>query len=240
MCGRFAASASTEDIVATFAIDEVVDATEPTFNAAPTDPVAAVVERVDKADDHVVRKLISPRWGLVPSWSKDARGGARMINARSETVASKPAFAKAFATRRCLIPADGFYEWETAAPASGRGKPAKLPWFVRPADGGPMVMAGIYEFWRDAALGADAPWLTTCSIITTQATDALGTLHDRMPMVVRPHHWDAWLDPKENNPDAALALLSVDAGADVEVYRVGTLVNSVRNNGPELVQPQSS
>ena len=91
MCGRFAASASTEDIVATFAIDEVVDATEPTFNAAPTDPVAAVVERVDKADDHVVRKLISPRWGLVPSWSKDARGGARMINARSETVATKPA-----------------------------------------------------------------------------------------------------------------------------------------------------
>lgn len=237
MCGRFAASASTEEIVETFAIDEVVDAPSPTWNAAPTDPVAAVVERIDKASDAVARKLVTPRWGLVPSWSKDASGGARMINARSETVATKPAFAKAFAARRCLIPADGFYEWETAPAASGSGKPAKLPWFVRPAGGGPMVMAGIYEFWRDRSLGPDAPWLTTCSIITTSATDALGHLHDRMPMVIRPDAWDAWLDPLLTDAAAALALLSVDAGADVTVYRVGTAVNAVRNNGPELLVP---
>ncbi|WP_232548973.1 SOS response-associated peptidase [Propioniciclava soli] len=236
MCGRFAASASTEDIVATFAIDEVVDLVAPTWNAAPTDPVPAVVERLD-ADGAVLRKLVTPRWGLVPSWAKDARGGARMINARSETVATKPAFAPSFAQRRCLIPADGFYEWETVPPASGRGRPAKLPWFVRPADGGPMVMAGIYAFWRDRTLGADAPWLTTCSIITTQATDALGTLHDRMPMVVRPDDWDAWLDPRQDDPAAALGLLAVDEGADVSVVRVGTAVNQVRADGPELLHP---
>lgn len=237
MCGRFAASASTEEIIETFAIDDVVDATLPTWNAAPTDQVSAVVERLDKATGAAVRKLVAPRWGLVPSWSKDAAGGARMINARSETVASKPAFAKAFAARRCLIPADGFYEWQTVPAASGKGKPAKLPWFVRPASGDLMVMAGIYEFWRDKGLGADAPWLTTCSIITTSATDAVGTLHDRMPMVVRRDAWDAWLDPNLTDADAALRLLSVDAGTDVTVYRVGTQVNSVRNDGPDLVTP---
>lgn len=237
MCGRFAASASTDVIVEEFAIDDVVDEALPTWNAAPTDPVAAVVERIDKGSDEVVRKLVTPRWGLVPSWSKDPSTGARMINARSETVATKPAFAKAFASRRCLIPADGFYEWETAASASGKSRPAKLPWFVRPSDGGPLVMAGIYEFWRDRTLGPDAEWLTTCSIITTAATDALGTLHDRMPMVIRRDDWAAWLDPRQTDPEAAWGLLSVDAGADVEVFRVGTAVNSVRNNGPELVAP---
>lgn len=235
MCGRFAASASTEEIVETFQVDLVVDEPLPTFNAAPTDPVPAVVERVGKESGAVVRKLVTPRWGLVPSWSKDPRGGARMINARSETVATKPAFAKAFATRRCIIPADGYYEWQVLPDAAG-GKPAKQPWFIRPASG-VFAMAGIYEFWKNPELTGDAAWLTTCSVITTTATDALGHIHDRMPMVVRPEDWAAWLDPGATASEDALGLMHVAAPEELATYRVATLVNSVRNDGPELVQP---
>lgn len=235
MCGRFAASASTEDIIATFAIDEVVQEPLPTYNAAPTDPVPAVVERLDKTSDAVVRKLVTPRWGLVPSWAKDPGAGARMINARVETVATKPAFRRAFAARRCLIPADGFYEW---TPMTGPdGKPAKQPWFIHPAGGGPLVMAGLYEFWRDPAAGAGAEWLTTCTIITTQATDAVGHLHDRMPMTVLREDWGAWLDPRLTDAEGVRALLHAPEGAEIQTRRVAPLVNSVRNDGPELVQP---
>ncbi len=231
MCGRFAASASTEDIVETFQVELVVDEPEPTWNAAPTDPVPAVVERLDKESGEAVRKLVTPRWGLVPSWSKDAKGGARMINARAETVATKPAFAKAFAARRCLIPADGFYEWTpTTGPA---GKPAKQPWFIRPAAGGLFVMAGLYEFWK----GPDDAWLTTCTVITTRATDALGHIHDRMPMVVRPDDWADWLDPRATDAQVAQGLLHAPEGAEVDSFMVEPLVNSVRNDGPELLNP---
>ena len=235
MCGRFAASASTEDILETFGVELVVDEPQPTFNAAPTDPVPAILERVDKESGRTVRKLVTPRWGLVPSWSKDPKGGARMINARAETVASKPAFAKAFVSRRCLIPADGFYEW---TPTTGPGgKPAKQPWFIRPADGGLFVMAGLYEFWKDPALTGDAAWLTTCTIITTRATDALGHIHDRMPMTVRPEDWADWLDPHLDDPQLVLPLLHASEGEEIDSYTVAPLVNNVRNDGPELLRP---
>lgn len=233
MCGRFAASESTEEIVETFGVEEVVDEPVPSFNVAPTDPVAAVVERVDKVTGEAVRKLVTPRWGLVPSWSKSAGGGARMINARSETVATKPAFAAAFAKRRCLIPADGYYEW---TPRERNGKPYKQPWYLHPAGtgAGGFVMAGLYEFWRNPA---DDSWLTTCTIITTEATDALGHIHDRMPMVIRPADWGSWLDPDRTDPADALPLLHTPEG--LQTYEVSTAVNSVRNNGPELVAPWS-
>ncbi|MDO5533818.1 MAG: SOS response-associated peptidase [Propionibacteriaceae bacterium] len=231
MCGRFAASASVEDIIETFAIDEVVEEPLPTFNAAPTDAVPAVVERLDKETNQTVRKLVTPRWGLVPSWSKDARGGARMINARAETVAEKPAFRKAFAARRCLIPADGFYEW---TPTTGPGgKPAKQPWFISMTEPGPFVMAGLYEFWKSP----EGAWLTTCTIITTQATDAVGHLHDRMPMVILPEHWAAWLDPTLTDADGVRPLMHAPQGAEVTTHPVAPLVNNVRHDGPELVQP---
>lgn len=234
MCGRFAASASTEEIVETFAVDEVVAEVPPTWNAAPTDAVAAVVDRIDRESGALVRRLVAPRWGLVPSWSKDATGGARMINARVETVATKPAFRKAFAQRRCVVPADGYFEWTTLPPATPGGKPVKQPWFIYPASGGPFVMAGLYEFWRDPASGA---WLTTCTIITTDSTDAVGHLHDRMPMIVSPEALPAWLDPTLTDPDAVRQLLGVLEGDAVASHRVARLVNSVRNNGPELVTP---
>jgi putative SOS response-associated peptidase YedK len=238
MCGRFAASAGADEYVEIFGIDEVVEEPEPSFNLAPTDPVPAVVERVAKGDAKdgggVVRKLVTPRWGLVPSWARDTSGAARLINARFETVESKPSFRKAFAARRCLIPADGYYEWYPLPEPGPGGKPAKQPYFIRRADGGLLVMAGLYEFWRAAASDT---WLTTCTIITTTAADAVGHIHDRMPMTVEASAWDEWLDPHLVDPAAAKDLLSVHEGAVLEAFPVATTVNRVSNDGPELILP---
>lgn len=235
MCGRYASSADPDALVTTFIVDEVEQTVPASFNVAPTDPVPAIVDRVDKNTDGVVRKLVAPRWGLVPPWSKDPRAGARMINARAETVAAKPSYARAFAARRCLLPADGYYEWQTL-PGQG-SKPLKQPWFIRPADGGLLAMAGLYEFWKDRSLGAAAPWLVTCTVITTSAIDALGHVHDRMPMVIRPRDWKDWLDPRATDPADAHALLHTPEADEIETFMVAPLVNSVRNNGPELIVP---
>ena len=153
-----------------------------------------------------------------------------MINARVETVADKPSFRRAFSTRRCLLPADGYYEWYTTDQRDGRGKPVKQPFFIHPADGGLYVMAGLYEFWK----GPDASWLSTCTIITTSATDALGQIHDRMPMVVAKEAWGDWLDPGFTGDP--LDLLRVP-GPDLEAYAVSRAVGQVANNSPELVLP---
>lgn len=274
MCGRYAASAAQATLIETFEIVEVPESVNPAallprWNIAPTDPVAAVVERANKQTGQVVRKLVTPRWGLVPSWSKDAKSGARMINARSETVAEKPAFRKAFATRRCLIPADGYYEWYELSSSEGGRPPSdppldaavnpslrgrsgaasggmgsrKQPFFIQPTSGvlgtDQMVMAGIYEFWRDRQADPDDPdaWLTTCSIITTQAIDSLGVIHDRMPMQVAPHDWVHWLDPNLTDPVAAHDLLHIPEPDAMTAHAVSTLVNSVGNDGPELIAP---
>jgi putative SOS response-associated peptidase YedK len=235
MCGRYAATADADRLIEQFGVNEVSDVPpDPSWNVAPTDPVPAIVERIDSADPaRVRRKLVQLRWGLVPSWSKSPTGGARMINARVETVAEKPAFRKAFVARRCLLPADGFYEWY----AGDKGR--KQPFFIRPRDGGLLVMAGVYEFWRDPAVPAGEPgaWLSSCSIITTSATDAVGRLHDRMPMVIQREAWDAWLDPHRTDPVAARSLLQVSDADQLEAYAVGVAVGNVRNNGPELIEP---
>lgn len=228
MCGRYASSASQELLADTFDLDEVVDLPPPSWNVAPTDLVPAVVER--PGEQGSVRKLVALKWGLVPSWSKDASGGARMINARVETVSDKPAFRKAFATRRCLLPADGYYEWYTTSQVGPRGKPVKQPFFIHPADGGLLVMAGLYEFWK----APDSGWLSTCTVITTTATDALGQIHDRMPMVIARQAWGDWLNPDfAGNP---LELLHVPA-PELEAYAVSRAVGQVANNSPELVLP---
>ncbi|MBK8445869.1 MAG: SOS response-associated peptidase [Micropruina sp.] len=238
MCGRYAASADAELLEEIFVIDEVAGPLPPArYNIAPTDPVVAVVERAQRSDPAVVqRKLVELRWGLVPSWSKDAKGAARMINARFETVAEKPAFRKALASRRCLLPADGYYEWyaqpvDPSVPAGRR--PPKQPFFIHPADGSLLAMAGLYEFWKNPA----GEWLSTCTIITTSATDALGHIHDRMPMTVPRERWDDWLDPSLT--DGALELLT-DPVADLEAYPVSRLVSTVGNDGPELIEPLAS
>ncbi|HJV14926.1 MAG TPA: SOS response-associated peptidase, partial [Propionibacteriaceae bacterium] len=173
---------------------------------------------------------------------------SRMINARLETVAEKPAFKRAFSARRCILPADGFYEWYAADPTAGssigrgRGKPRKQPFFIHRADGGRLAMAGIYEIWRDPRKPPedDSAWLRTCSVITTQATDAAGHIHDRMPMVITREAIDAWLDPEITDPERALELLEVTEASALEAYAVSTDVNSVENNNPSLIEPITS
>ena len=183
-----------------------------------------------------VRELRVVRWGLVPSWAKDISIGSRLINARAETVASKPAFRRAFARHRCLLPADGFYEWEK----SGDPKhPAKQPYYIHRGDGGVLAFAGLYELWRDKDRPDDDPgaWLWTATIITTQAEDEVGRIHDRMPMVIDPAHWADWLDPTATSADAVHELLTPATSAHLASYPVSTEVNSVRHNGPGLIEP---
>ncbi|HEY5821880.1 MAG TPA: SOS response-associated peptidase [Propionibacteriaceae bacterium] len=245
MCGRYASSAKPDQLMDEFEVDDLFDDLPgPDYNVAPTVAVPAIFERKVKDTGEVRRRLAPLVWGLVPSWAKDVSIGSRMINARLETVAEKPAFKKAFSTRRCLLPADGFYEWyspETAEPTPGK-KAAKLkkqPFFIHRADGGLLVMAGIYEIWRDPTKDRsdDSAWLRTCSVITTQATDAAGHIHERMPMVIRREAIDGWLDPTLTDPQAALDLLGVTEADALEAYAVSTLVNSVKNNDPSLVDP---
>lgn len=253
VCGRYAVSARAERLADQFDVVDIFDGLpEPDYNVAPTVTVPAVLGRAvrDGADAGQVRRRLAPlTWGLVPSWAKDRSIGSRLINARAETVAEKPAFRKAFASRRCLLPADGFYEWYTpdghssdgprgSGRAGGTAKGKKQPFFLHRRDGGLLVMAGLYEIWRDPALDRDdeSAWLRTCTVITTGATDAAGHIHDRMPMTVAPGAVDAWLDPTLTDPDQVLALLATDA-AELEAYAVSTEVNSVRNNGPQLLRP---
>jgi putative SOS response-associated peptidase YedK len=242
MCGRYASSASPDDLMREFEVDDLFDGLPgPDYNVAPTVAVPAVFERRVRETGEVRRRLAPLVWGLVPSWAKDASIGSRLINARLETVAEKPAFRKAFSQRRCVLPADGFYEWYApdGSLARGRAKIKKQPFFVHRADGARLVMAGIYEIWRDPAKDRedDSAWLRTCSVITTEATDAIGHIHDRMPMVIPREAIDAWLDPALTDPEEALRLLSVTEAAELEAYAVSTEVNSVHNNDPSLVEP---
>jgi putative SOS response-associated peptidase YedK len=241
MCGRYASTASPAQLAQEFEVDDLFDDLPgPDYNVAPTVAVPAVFERRAKETGEVRRRLAPLTWGLVPSWAKDARIGSRMINARVETVAEKSAYAKAFRARRCLLPADGFYEWYTPeAPLPTGRKPVKQPFFLHRADGGRLVMAGIYEIWRDPAKDRDdeSAWLRTCSVITTTATDAAGHIHDRMPMVVPREAIDRWLDPGLTDPEQVLALLAVTEADALEAYAVSTAVNSVQNNDPSLLEP---
>ena len=239
MCGRYAASRDPGDLVEEF---EIVEGPEtslaPSWNVAPTQDVYAVVARPPRGEPEgaATRRLRVARWGLVPSWAKDPSIGNRMINARLETVAEKPAFRKAFARRRALLPADGYYEWY------GETKGKKQPFFIRPADGGVLAMAGLYELWRDPAVDdsdpeAPDPWLWSVTVITTSATDDLGRIHDRMPMFVERSSWSEWLDPGVHDPDLLHGLLVPAAPGRLTAFPVSTEVNKVTHDGPQLVQP---
>ena len=183
-----------------------------------------------------MRELRVVRWGLVPFWAKDISIGSRLINARAETVASKPAFRRAFARHRCLLPADGFYEWEKSGDPKS---PRKQPYYIRREDGGVLAFAGLYELWRDKDRPDDDPdsWLWTATIITTRAEDEVGRIHDRMPMVIEPARWADWLDPEATSAEALHGLMTPAASVHLTTYPVSTEVNSVRHNGPELIEP---
>jgi putative SOS response-associated peptidase YedK len=255
MCGRYASSRRPEDLVEEFEIDkvEVKEALAPDYNVAPTKPVYAVVQRspvgapTGSPDAAVERQLRVLTWGLVPFWAKDPSIGSRMINARMETVDEKPAYRRAFASRRCLLPADGYYEWYAAeqdtAQQQGRrqdrAKQRKQPFFIRPADGGVLAMAGLYEIWRDPTREEDDPdrFRWTCTVLTTMAEDAVGRIHDRMPLLVEPGRYAAWLDPQPSDPQDLKQLLVPAAPGRLEAYPVSTEVNNVRNNGADLLDP---
>ncbi|WP_110182617.1 SOS response-associated peptidase [Nocardioides solisilvae] len=244
MCGRYASSRRPEDLVEEFevATSRVPAPLAADWNVAPTKEVYAVLERPPRStgrdEEPAERQLRVLTWGLVPSWAKDPSIGNRMINARVETVAEKPAFRKAFAARRCLLPADGYYEWYPTSALTRAGKPAKQPFFIRPRDHGVLAMAGLYEIWRDPTRDEDDParFRWTCTVLTTEAEDDLGHIHDRMPLTVDRERWAEWLDPTASGADLR-GLLTPAAPGRLEAYPVATLVSNVRNNGPELVEP---
>ncbi len=218
-------ASSPELLAGRFGVDEVrIEEHAPVYNVAPR----AEMPMVRRREDRTV--LSNLRWGLVPSWAKDPKMGDRLINARAEDVADKPAFRTAFARRRGLVPADGFYEWQ---PRPGQKK--KQPMFVHRRDGEPMAFAGLWEVWRDRNAGEDADWLRTFAIVTTRPNDLLAPIHDRMPVILPEAAWDTWLDP-EAEPAVLESLLVPAPDDSIAVYPVSLLVNSADNDGPELVE----
>jgi putative SOS response-associated peptidase YedK len=195
-------------------------ATKPRYNVAPTSPLTIVRQRPEEG-----RTVEQVSWGLIPSFAKDAKGAARMINARGETVATSPAFRSSFRTRRCIVPSDGFYEWRRT------GGP-KQPYFLHPPAGSVLALAGLWAVWKDPATGL---WVPSAAVITTDANRAMSAIHDRMPVLLPREAWDDWLDPTLDDQEYLLSLL-VPAPDDVlDMVPVSTRVNNVRNDGPELI-----
>jgi putative SOS response-associated peptidase YedK len=201
-------------------------ATEANYNVTPRADVAVVAER----DGRRVLDLV--RWGLVPYWAKDPSVGDRMINARAEKLATSNAYKRPFERRRCIVAADGFYEWQAVA-----GKKQKQPWFIRRRDGEPLAFAGLWEIWHDRELGDDAPRLRTCTIITTEPNDVMRPIHDRMPVILPESAWDTWLDADNRDVRTLGKLLVPAPPEELEVWPITTLVNKPANNGPELLEP---
>ncbi|BBY17178.1 DUF159 family protein [Mycolicibacterium litorale] len=227
------------------AIDETNTApndTGPNYNVAPTTTISTVVKRHSEPDDESTRRLRSMRWGLIPPWVKSGEDGTPdnkgplLINARADKVTTSPAFRSSAKTKRCLVPMDGWYEWRPNPADGGSGKKAaKTPFFMYGADGEPLFMAGLWTTWRPKGAPKEAPPLLSCTIITTDAAGPLAEIHDRMPLTISADDWDRWLDP-----DAPIdeGLLRGHGDLDrIEVREVSRLVNSVRNNGPELIAP---
>ncbi|MDQ2749953.1 MAG: SOS response-associated peptidase [Actinomycetota bacterium] len=235
MCGRYVSVRSDGDVLAEF---DAVNATgndswEPDYNVAPTKPVRVIVNRPLRDADgqpasEPTRQLRVVSWGLVPSWAKDRSIAAKLINARVESVTSKPAFRRAYAKRRCLVPADGWYEWQLRDTDEG---PRKQPIFMTPTDGHGIAFAGLYEFW-----GPPGDTLTTCTILTAPAQGALTEIHNRMPLVLPSDRWPRWLDPTVTDPADLLLPWDEVGGEHLELRPVATAVNSVENSGPELIE----
>ena len=215
MCGRYATTRSDTDLTLLFDAVSDTEHLVPSWNVAPTDPVPVI--RVSQRRE--ARVLDSARWGLVPPWAADLRGAARMINARAETVATSPAFAPSFAKRRCLVPADGWYEWV-------RDGKTRQAFYMTPADGAPLAFAGLWSMFRSEVL--------TCTIVTTAALGGLARVHDRMPLILPPDRWPSWL-AGGGDPIEELRPLSPAALDAIEVRAVRPDVGNVRNNGPQLI-----
>lgn len=232
MCGRFVTKTAVADLAERLQIDDVrATETGANYNVTPRAEVAIVAAKGGDAAS-CERVLDRVRWGLVPSWAKDLSIGDKMINARSETIRDKPAFKRAFAKRRCLIPVDGFYEWKKFA-----SRTAKQPVFIHSTTPDtPLVFAGLYEVWRDKA-DPGAPWVRTCSIITTEANATMEPIHNRMPVLMDSTKYSEWLDPTNRDIDSLARLLVPSANDAIEYYPVRLLVNKAANNFAELLEP---
>ncbi|HAQ59161.1 MAG TPA: hypothetical protein DCR63_01360 [Microbacterium sp.] len=234
MCGRFAVTRPPSELAALLGVDTVgEDLPEPSYNIAPTDRAGIVLDSA--RTDPPTRRLETARWGLVPSWAKDVSIGSRAFNARSEEVEGKPMFRGALEKRRAIVPASGYYEWKVT-------EEGKQPRFIHPADGSPLLMAGLYEWWKNPAVadGEPARWVLSFTILTRDSIGDLGSIHDRMPLFVDADHAEAWLDTDTGNVGDVLDAL-IDAApsvaATLENYVVGRAVGNVRNDGPELIEP---
>lgn len=219
MCGRYTQTKSGEAIAKTFGLLERPDP-KPRYNIAPTQPVSAIAQREDEREYRIFQ------WGLVPSWSKDPKIGSRMINARSETVAEKPSFRAAFKRRRCLILADGFYEWQRTS-----GK--KQPYYIQVEDQAIFGFAGLWETWQDG----EGSHLETCTILTTEPNGLMETIHNRMPVIVHPEDFDLWLDPSLQDGRHIQHLLRPYEDEAMTAYAVSTAVNNPKHEQPACVEP---
>ena len=219
MCGRFVRHSSLDLIEKTFNVDTRGIEAAANYNVAPTQPVLAVI----REDQNRLRRL---NWGLVPFWAKDKKIGARMINARSETVAQKPSFRHAFKKKRCLIIADGFYEWKGP-------KGNKQPFFFSPEDRRPFGFAGLWDIWKDP----ESTDYRSCTIITTAASDAIRDVHDRMPVILTPDAYDDWLEPANQDPERLMQILADKTIRDLMRTPVSKRVNAVGNNDPQNIEP---
>jgi putative SOS response-associated peptidase YedK len=233
MCGRFVSTASPERIASYFGAEADAETLTENFNVAPTQPIYGVVT----GPDGVVR-VQTFQWGLIPSWAKDRKIGSKMINARAETLADKPAFKGLFAKKRCLIPMDGYYEWQAGAPGgpvNAKGQPLKQPTYIHRLDGEPMAVAGLWTVWKDK--DDNGRWLQSATIVTTSANDEMQAIHDRMPVMVPASRWAEWLDPSNQDILSLVDLFAERNDGILTAHPVSTEVNNVRNNDPYLIAP---
>ena len=239
MCGRFVSASNPERISEYFGATFDAEELGVNHNVAPTQDIYAVV-----ADPDGTRHVQTFHWGLIPVWAKDRKLGQRMINARAESLGEKAAYKGVFRRHRCLIPMDGFYEWQAGSPkgpVTKSGKPRKQPMYVQRLDGQPLAVAGLWSSWKDpAGGGGEGLWLHSATVVTTDANATMQPIHDRMPVILPESVWDQWLDPS-NDDTASLSELLVPAADDLlAVHPVGVDVNSVRSNGPQLIEPDTS
>jgi putative SOS response-associated peptidase YedK len=229
MCGRFAQPRSADDLAQLYAATAVGRLPGEQYNVAPTDEVSAVLQ------PHEERLVDTFRWGLVPVWATSPREGARMINARAENVTTSSAFRGALRTRRCIVPADAFYEWRRDGPPGPRGgRPKPEPWAIQRRDGTPLAFAGLWSVWRDPETAAR---LYTCTVITTTPNEVVAPFHHRMPVILEPPTWDAWLLQETPLPALEPLLAPCDPTL-IEAYPVDAAVNDVRSEGPQLLTPK--
>lgn len=220
MCGRFTQSHNAEAIAQAFNLKEVPEL-NPRYNVAPTQMVGTVL-KPENTDERQFKMLY---WGLIPSWAKDKKMGSNLINARAETVAEKPAFRSAFKRRRCLVVADGFYEWKQVG-----GK--KQPFYIHLPDKQPFGLAGLWEHWEEA----EGEIIESCTIITTAANELMQPIHERMPVIINPQDYDLWLDREVQKPELLQPLLKAYPSDRLTAYPVRTLVNKATQDSPELIE----